>query len=64
MYGADWFNNYRKALELLVKNPELSLITAMPYAGGISLSDMCRNDSNPDNNAVSRRFEVGCNDGC
>lgn len=62
VYGSDWFNNYRKALEMLIKDPNLSLSIAMPYAGGISRSDMCANDSNPDNNTV-RKFRIGCDVG-
>lgn len=60
VYGADWFNNYRKALEMIIKDPNLSLSLAMPYAGGISLSDMAQNNANPDNNQVVK-FRVGCN---
>jgi hypothetical protein len=55
VYGQDWFNNYYKALEAIVKDPNLTISIAMPYAGGISVSDMCKNDMNPDN------FKIGMN---
>ncbi len=42
---------YREALKLYLKSPDLNPLmnTAMPYAGGISLSDMVANNSNSDN---------------
>lgn len=49
VYGNDWFKNYRNALTDMLRNPNLSIFTAMPYAGGISKQDMADNDSNPDN---------------
>lgn len=45
----EWVNAYRKALEMFIKDPNLSLITAQPYAGGISKEDMQANDANTDN---------------
>lgn len=45
----EWANAYRRALELFIKNPDLSLSTIVPYAGGISKSDMKSNDMDNDN---------------
>jgi hypothetical protein len=45
----EWVNAYRKALELFIKDPNLSLGVLMPYAGGISKEDMYQNDANNDN---------------
>jgi len=45
----EWANTYRKALELFLKDPNLNTIVAVPYAGGISKSDMKSNDTNNDN---------------
>jgi hypothetical protein len=45
----EWANAYRKALELFIKDPNLTLSVAMPYAGGISKQDMFENDANNDN---------------
>lgn len=49
VYGSEWAKNYRQALLEFVKNPNLSIYNAMPYAGGISKSDMVANDLNTDN---------------
>lgn len=49
VYGSEWFKDYRAALQDMLKNPDLSINIAMPYAGGISKSDMQANDSNSDN---------------
>lgn len=42
---------YREALKLYLRSPDLNPLmnTAMPYAGGISRSDMVANNSNSDN---------------
>lgn len=48
VYGAEWFNNYYKALQLILKDPNISVSVAMPYAGGISRADMEANRCNPD----------------
>lgn len=45
----EWVNAYRKALELFIKDPNLTSIIPVPYAGGISKSDMKSNDSDNDN---------------
>lgn len=61
VYGSDWARQYREALLLFVNNPELTLSLAVPYAGGISKSDMRNNDSNPDN--VTREVYIGFSEG-
>ena len=45
---------YRKALELYLNNPSLNPLSKdlTIYVGGISKSDMCKNDMNCDNNIV------------
>lgn len=57
VYGSDWFNNYYKMLMLLLKDPNAALSLAVPYAGGISRSDMLKNDMNCDN--VIREINIG-----
>ena len=49
--GAKAAEQYREALKLYLKSPDLNPLmnTAMPYAGGISRSDMVANNSNSDN---------------
>jgi hypothetical protein len=59
VYGSEWFKNYRQALQDMVKNPELSISIAVPYAGGISKSDMLNNDLNNDN--AVREIFIGFN---
>ncbi len=48
VYGSEWFKNYKAALELMIKNPDLAVSVTMPYAGGISKYDMWKNDQNSD----------------
>ncbi|WYV99003.1 hypothetical protein NoPa_00007 [Pseudomonas phage vB_PpuM-NoPa] len=43
VYGGEWFKNYRDALNLILKDPNISVSVAMPYAGGIDLEDMLNN---------------------
>lgn len=57
VYGSEWFNNYYKMLLLLLKDPNASISLAVPYAGGISKSDMITNDMNCDN--VVREINLG-----
>lgn len=45
----EWANAYRKALLEMIRNPALFLSVPVPYAGGISKSDMRTNDANNDN---------------
>lgn len=60
VYGAEYFKNYLAALQLVLRNPDVALSLAMPYAGGISKSDMLANDMNPDN--VTRSIYIGFGD--
>ena len=63
VYGAEIFNNYFKALQLILKNPDIAISAAIPYAGGISKLDMLDNVLNIDNNAVLSpisRYKIGC----
>lgn len=52
--GSAAAKNYMQALQMYIKSPDLNPIftNAMPYAGGISKSDMAANDANPDNNII------------
>jgi len=61
VYGSDWFKNYRNALIDMLRNPNLTLSVAMPYAGGISKSDMRENDANSDN--AVRDIYIGFTEG-
>lgn len=55
IHGAQAASNYIQALKLYIKDPNLNPVLqgVAVYAGGISVSDMEANDSNPDNNVVS-----------
>lgn len=57
VYGSEYFKNYLQALTLILKNPDIQLSLAVPYAGGISKSDMFRNDLDPD--STSRSIYIG-----
>ena len=52
--GSQAAKNYMQALKMYISNPDLNRIydTVMPYAGGISKSDMETNDSIIDNNVI------------
>jgi len=52
--GSKASTQYMQALTMYIKNPDLNpvLQNAMPYAGGISNSDMQANDANLDNNNI------------
>lgn len=52
--GSSSAKQFMQALQMYISNPDLNPIytNAMPYAGGISKSDMVANDANPDNNIV------------
>lgn len=65
VYGGDIFSNYFKSLQLMLKDPNAAISLAMPYAGGISRSDMHSNRANQDNNPViiateRPHFKLGC----
>lgn len=57
VYGSEYFKNYLQALTLVIKNPDIAISLAVPYAGGISKSDMLANDMNCDN--ATRSIYVG-----
>lgn len=57
VYGSEWFKNYKDALLLILKDPNAAISLAVPYAGGISKSDMLANDLNSDN--VVREINIG-----
>jgi hypothetical protein len=52
--GSGAAKQFMQALQMYISNPDLNPIyqNAMPYAGGISKSDMNANDSNLDNNII------------
>ena len=52
--GSKVAEQYRLALELYIKNPQLNPIynNLQGYFGGISISDMQKNNANSDNNIV------------
>lgn len=51
IWGHTWFENYKSALELYIKDPTyaLAISNAKAYAGGISITDIRKNVENPDN---------------
>ena len=55
IWGHDWFNNYYKSLKLYISDPNFSFAIngAVPYAGGISVSDIRENINNADNFVVN-----------
>lgn len=57
VYGSEYFKNYLQALTLILKNPDIAISLAVPYAGGISKSDMYLNDANSD--SPTRSIYVG-----
>ncbi len=61
VYGSDYFRNYLDAVKLAITNPSIDSITAIPFAGGISRSDMATRANDPD--AVQKQFYIGCTDG-
>ena len=61
VYGSDYFRSYLDAVKLAITNPSIDSITAMPFAGGISRSDMDTRASDTD--AVDKPFYMGCTDG-
>lgn len=52
--GSGAAKQFMQALQMYITNPDLNPIyqNAMPYAGGVSKSDMLSNDLNLDNNIV------------
>lgn len=60
VWGNEYFQNYLAAVKLAITNPSIDSITAMPFAGGISRSDMDTRASDTD--AVDKPFYMGCTD--
>ena len=61
VYGSDYFRSYLDAVKLAITNPSVDSITAMPFAGGISRTDMDERASDID--AVDKPFYMGCTNG-
>lgn len=61
VWGNEYFQNYLAAVKLAITNPSIDSITAMPFAGGISRTDMDTRASDTD--AVDKPFYIGCTDG-
>ncbi len=49
VYGSEWARNFKAVLLEFIRNPNTVVSLAMPYAGGISKSDMAANDADADN---------------
>ena len=60
VYGSEYFRQYYDAVKLALSNPEVKYIVAMPFAGGISRSDMLTNQQDPD--SVDKPFYMGFTD--
>lgn len=61
VYGSEYFRNYYDAVKLAITNPSIDSITAIPFAGGISRSDMATRANDAD--AVQKQFYIGFTDG-
>lgn len=60
IWGKDQFDNYLKWLKDFIENPSLSGIRSpVPYAGGISKSDIRENNANSDNNTIKIKSGFG-----
>lgn len=60
VYGSEYFRQYYDAVKLALSNPDLNYIVAMPYASGISRSDMLTNQQDVD--SVDKPFYNGFTD--
>ena len=60
IYGSEYFRQYFDSVNLALSNPDLNYIVAMPYAGGISRSDMLTNQQDVD--SVDKPFYSGFTD--
>ena len=60
VYGSEYFRQYFDAVKLALSNPDLNYIVAVPYASGISRSDMTANQQDTD--AVDKPFYIGFTD--
>ena len=61
VWGGEFFQNYLAAVKLAITNPSIDSITAVPFAGGISRTDMDERASDID--AVDKPFYMGCTNG-
>ena len=59
--GSKAAEQYRLALELYIKNPQLNPLynNLQGYFGGVSLSDMAENNANLDNNIIQSPSDSG-----
>ena len=59
--GSKAAEQYRLALELYIKNPQLNPLynNLKGYVGGVSISDMAENNANLDNNIVQSPSDSG-----
>ena len=60
IYGSEYFRQYFDSVKLALSNPDLNYIVAMPFAGGISRSDMATNQQDVD--SVDKPFYNGFTD--
>lgn len=60
IFGSEYFRQYFDSVKLALSNPELNYIVAMPFAGGISRSDMTTNQQDTD--SVDKPFYSGFTD--
>ena len=60
IYGSEYFRQYFDSVKLALSNPDLNYIVAMPFAGGISRSDMATNQQDVD--SVDKPFYSGFTD--
>ncbi len=61
IHGDQWARQYSAALIEMLRNPELTISVAIPYAGGISKQDMYENDNNSD--STTRSTYIGFTEG-
>lgn len=61
VYSSEAFNQYERALKLILKDPTLYLYSISPYAGGISRQDMADNDNDTD--VPNKPFFIGFSEG-
>ena len=60
IFGSEHYRQYYDAVKLALSNPDLNYIVAMPFAGGISRSDMLTNQQDVD--SVDKPFYNGFTD--
>lgn len=60
VYGSEYFRQYYDAVKLALSSPDLNYVVAIPYASGISRSDMATNQQDVD--SVDKPFYNGFTD--